>query len=295
MWADSLTTEEVDSTLSAADRLHAVTWATPLLSLTKPLLDRLRAGIADRTAYQANPIRPSELSFLFEIRFADSLASAGLTAEYEYHAGVGNTTVDFCVPLGAPWLVELVSLHESEAFKAATWAQGEVFGYALHTDADDPKQSEEGEALKAQERIGNKVFDQKQRPIKFPEPSGSIHLLMVDGRGFGGDGRGDNADWHNIAYGRHGLEDHLIKHWTNPKTSKRAPIKGLLEPDCPLPASRGIRERIHVIGFVCERSFRTGEIGEKAFYCCNPTLFRSEEEARSVISQWPLRRTAGSR
>ena len=95
MWADSLTTEEVEATLSAADQLNAVTWAAPLLGRTKPLLARLRIGITDKAAYQANPLQPSDMSFLFEIRFARSLAVAGLTAEYEYGAGVEDTTVDF--------------------------------------------------------------------------------------------------------------------------------------------------------------------------------------------------------
>src|ERR1017187_511529 len=146
MWADSLTTEEVEGTLSAADQMNAVTWAAPLLSRTKPLLDRLRIGITDKAAYQANPLQPSDMSFLFEIRFARSLALAALTAEYEHGAGVGDTTVDFRVTFDTPWLVELVSLHESEAFKQATWTSGAVYGYALQTNADDPRRSEEGEA-----------------------------------------------------------------------------------------------------------------------------------------------------
>ena len=170
MWADSLKTEEVQGTLAAADQLSGLSWAAPLLAQTKPLLDRLRVGLTDKEAYGANPLQPSEMSYFFEIRFARALASAGLGAEYEYAAGVGNSTVDFRAALNPPWLVELVSLHESEGFKGATWKSGAMQGFILRTDANDPRQSEEGEALKAQERIGSKAFDPKHGPSKFPEP-----------------------------------------------------------------------------------------------------------------------------
>jgi len=288
MWADSLTEAEVDGTLSAADQLVFVSWAAPLLKRINPILDRLRIGKHNRELYRKNPLMPSEKSFLFEIRFAHSLAMAGVTAKYEHSTGEGNTTLDFKVNLEPPWLVELVSLHESEAFKNASWTSGAWQGFMLSTKATDARESEEGEILKAQERIGSKLCDEKQKPIKFPKPSGAIHLLMVDARGFLGDGQGDKADWHQIAYGPHGLKDHFIRFWTNPKTGRRAPIRGLFEQDCPLLASRIIQERLHVIGFVCERTFEPGEIKERAFYCCNPALFENEEKVRTVMSHWPL-------
>lgn len=288
MWADSLTEDEVDGTLFAADQLISIKWAAPLLSLTKPILDRLRIGKIDRDTYRKNPFKPSEKSFLFEIRFAYSLTMTGVIAEYEHSPGEGNTTVDFKVNLNPPWLVELVSLHESEAFKKASWTSGAWQGFRLSSNADDPRQSEEGEILKAQERICNKLCDKKQRPIKFPEPNGAIHLLMVDARGFLGEGLGDKADWHHIVYGHHGLEDHLIRFWTDPKTGQSTPIRGLLEKDCPLIASRIIQERLHIIGFICEHTFVAGEIKERAFYCCNPALLKSEEMVQTVLSHWPL-------
>lgn len=292
MWADSLKTEEVQGSLSAADQLDGVPWAVPLLSQTKPIVDRLRAGVADREAYRANPLQPSDMSFLFEIRFARALADAGLSAQYEHGAGVGNTTVDFRVGLDPPWLVELVSLHESDAFKAASWKSGAMAGFVLGTNADDPRQSEEGETLKAQERIGAKAFDRKQGPIKFPEPNGSIHMIMVDARGFLGDGHGDTDDWSQIALGPDGLNPHHIKHWTNPKTGKRAPIMGLFQPDCPQMAAPTLQSRVHFIGFVCESSFAAGEIKQRVFYCCNTALFADEGAAKAVMARWPLRRNA---
>ena len=293
MWADSLSTAEVQATLNAADHLSGVRWAASLLSLTVPLLDRLRIGLTDRDAYRERPLQPSEMSFLFEVRFAYALAEAGLTASYEHSAGVGNSTVDFRVDLDPSWLVELVSLHESEGFKAAAWTSDERQGYVLRTNADDPRQSEEGETLKAQERIGAKVFDRKHGPIKFPVPTGSIHMLMVDARGFGGSGRGGKADWHQIAYGRHGLKDHLVKNWRNPKTGVLAPIMGLFEEGCPLQAASTMQARIHLIGFICERVFTSCEINDRTFLFCNPRLFENEEAALATLSHWPLRRRSG--
>lgn len=293
MWADSLKREEVEGTLAAARRLQAVPWAAPLLARTRAILARLQAGVADREAYRADPLQPDEMPFLFEIRFADALAAAGVAALYEHAAGVGNSTVDFRVDLDPPWLVELVSLRESSAFKAAAWQDGVWQGFILRSDADDPRQSEEGETLNAQTRIGEKLFDRKRGPIKFPVPAGAIHMLMIDARGFlGGGGGGDPADWHQIAYGPHGLAQHLVKCWTNPATGKRAPIKGLFEPGCPLSAAATIQARLHILAFVCEKNFTPGELKNCAFYCCNPALFPNEEAARTGMASWPLRRTA---
>jgi hypothetical protein len=287
MWADTLTTEEVQGTLKAADRLNGVAWAAPLLSRTKAIVDRLRAGLNDREAYVA--LQPSDMSFLFELRFARALADAGLSAQYEHGAGVGNSTVDFRVDIDPPWLVELISLHESEAFKAASWKSGAMAGFVLSTNADDCRQSEEGETIKAQVRIGAKAFNKK--PIKFPEPKGAIHMIMVDARGYL-DGFVDEADWSQIAFGPHGLEDHLVKHWTNPKTGERAPIMGLFQPGCPLDVASTLRRRVHFIGFVCEKTFAAGEIKQRVFYCCNPTLLENEDAAKAALARWPLWRNA---
>jgi hypothetical protein len=67
---------------------------------------------------------------LFEARFALALHDCGIAPEYEYAAGVGETTVDFQF---GRWLVELYSLGESDALKAATWETGSFFGRVLMT------------------------------------------------------------------------------------------------------------------------------------------------------------------
>lgn len=300
-WVDALTDKEVEGTLACVDTLKTVPWAAPLLATTRSIVDKLLVGLTDHEAYAKNPVSAAEKSFLFELRFAAALASAGISATYEHGAGVGDTTVDFLVHLEPrPWLVELVSLHESAAFKAATWDQVETdgsgakvntFGFALGLDKEEPKQSEEGETLKAQERIGAKVFDSKsKKPLKFPEPGPAIHMLMVDARGFLGSGMGDKADWHQIVYGSEGLPPELVKFWKDPHTGKEAPIRGLLEHECPLPAAALIRERLHILAFVCERDFNPGELRERTFICCNPALFGSEDVARETLARWPIQR-----
>lgn len=291
MWADTLTTEEVVGTLDAAADLARVAWAAPLLRTAAPFLDRLRIGLTDKTAYSAVKLTPAETSFLFEIRFARELATAGLSAGYEHNAGVGNSSVDFRVDLPQPWFVELVSLHESEAVKAASWQHGVYQGLALGTDPYKPKQSEAGEVLKAQERIGAKAHARKSGPIKFPLPGSSINMIMVDARGYLGTGSGDGADWVQIAHGHDALPAHLAQHWVDPKSGRAIPISGLFQDGCPLEAAATVRERVHVIGFVCERNFRAGEITERAQYCCNPALFKDEAAARLVMDQWPLKRS----
>jgi hypothetical protein len=291
MWADTLKEKEVEATLNAAEKLASVNWAAPLLNRTKSFLDRLRIGKDNRELYRKDPLKPKEMSFLFEIRFAYSLEMEGVSAVYEHGAGVGDTTVDFKVNLDPPWLVELVSLHESDAFKEAFFTSGELQGAILSTNATDPRKSVEGEIIKAQERIGEKLL-KKQRPIKFPEPNEAIHMVMVDARGFLGIGIcGDKANWRQIMYGPHGLGE-LISFWKNPGTGQSEPIRGLFEKNCPARASRVIQERLHFIGVVCERTFEAGEIKERSCYYCNPALFENEEEARIVLSHWPLIRTA---
>ena len=288
MRADTLMKSELEGTLRAACRLRGVDWAKPLLNhkRTKQILDRLRGWPA-----RPHKLTADKLPLLFEIRFAAALAAAGLSAEYEYNAGVGDSTIDFRVATDPPWLVELVSLRESEAFKKASWNDGVCQGYILDTHAEDPKQSLEGEAVRAQEKIGAKIFDGK-KPIKFPEPSGCIHMVMVDARGFGGDGHGDVGDWRQIVHGPAGLERPEVLCWTNPKTGNRKPISGLFEPECPLGAAKTSRDRVHVIGFVCEKIFAEREISEQAFYLCNPHLLGDAKAAQATMSGWPLRRAA---
>lgn len=287
MWTDALKLEEVEGTLRAADVLITVPWATSVLTRARSCLERLRRGQEDLDAYRENPLTSAEQSLLFEIRFAAALARQGVTAQYEYPTEVGETSMDFRANLNPPWLVELVSLRMSDASKEATWADGNYYGMTLMTSVGDNRKSPEAEMIRAQERISEKVYDRKQQqPIKFPTPSGAMHLLMVDARGYQGGLGGRAADWLQISFGPKGLSHPFT--WFDSDTNKWSPIRGLFEPECPLVAAKTMKERIHFIGFICEKTFGNEEIRDCSIYLGNRSLFDSDDSARQAVANWPL-------
>ena len=141
MWSDSLSTTEAQSTRAALEELRRASWASALVSNVE------RNG----------GLTSANRSLLFEVRFAYQLLLAGLKPVYEYKAGVGGSSIDFFVDHGPGWLIELVSLEETNALKAATRANGLVYQQRLSSDAEDSRHSGEGQMLKAIERIGEKV------------------------------------------------------------------------------------------------------------------------------------------
>lgn len=60
------------------------------------------------------------MSLMFEVRFAQELQLAGVTAEYEFRVGVGDSTVEFRLNTTPTWLIELVSVRTSDAARRAT-------------------------------------------------------------------------------------------------------------------------------------------------------------------------------
>lgn len=284
----SLSLEEVVATVRAADALAGVTWAGPLLTRTADAIGNLRVRLDDRAAGRA--VAEDERGLFFELRFAEALHLAGATADYEVNCGVGESTVDFRVRSSPPWLVELVSLRASDAVQAATTTDGTFSSLVLTTPAPgaplaEKIQSEEGEIIKAQERIGEKAY-RGNRPVKFPAPTSDIQMIMVDARGFLGVG-GDRGDWVQIANGPENVQPEFVRRWTNPATGQSEAIAGLYEARCPGRASPTVRERIHVIGFVCEKTFEPDEIARATFYCFNPHL--ADDAVRSAWKVWPLR------
>jgi hypothetical protein len=286
----SISTEEVVATLRAADALADVAWAKPLLAHTAEAVGNLRIRLDDHTA--GRPVADDNRGLFFELRYAEALHLAGTSADYEVNCGVGDSTVDFRVLAKPSWLVELVGLRASDAVKAATDDDGTLTSLMLSSPQSDAPpseqiQSEEAEVIKAQERIGEKAFRGKA-PVKFPVPAGDIHMIMVDARGFIGVG-GDKADWRHIANGPDGLPGPMVRSWKDPRTGSVEPIAGLFEARCPGRASPTVRERIHVIGFVCETTFEPGEIARATFYAFNPSL--ADDAVRAAWDAWPLRQT----
>lgn len=260
MWSDTLTTTEAEYTQRAIDALGSVGWA-------KPLLDRLAS---------AGGLVAVNMPLLFEVRFAYELSLVGVTAEYEHAAGIGASTIDFRISGEREWLIELVSIRESNALKEATLQFGPIYERVLATGAEDPAHSEEAEMITVLGKIGEKVFS-NGAPTKFPVPSSAVHAILVDMRGYLGHG-GDPVDFQQMANGAAALatDDHVLIHYWNGH-----PIRGLFEqvPDHPLRAAQLIQERIHFLGFIAEREYQEGEIRNRAYYRPNPHLLTSEQRA----------------
>lgn len=275
MWGKFLSSYEADYCEQLLSVLENVHWARPLVR---------RVGPSANWDYESRPL-------LFELRFAAALHEAGLSVEYEYSAGVGDSTVDFRFESsGVHWLVELVSLMESDAVTSASWKRGVFFGAALHSDADDRKQSEEGELLLAQQKIGEKVHSSGQ-PVKFPPPGeGCYSIILVDMRGFGLGG-GDQDDYREIAYGRAGLppDQPVLAHTWEDDAGNRRPILGLFEPANTQRAAPVIQERIHFIGFCKEKKYARHTMRNSTIYLPNPHLLTTDEAAREAYIQYPLK------
>jgi hypothetical protein len=230
---------------------------------------------------------------MFEVRFAEELHRAGVTAEYEFPAGVGKSTVEFRLNTEPTWLIELVSVRTSDAARRATRQIKPLYYEQLfRLTPEDPGRSEEGEMITAEQKIGEKVFS-GGRPTKFPPRDGSIRLILIDIRGYLDEG-GKPEDYWEMAYGWRVLArfspDHweaMVHRWTGPD-GRVEPIKGLFEPGNPLAAAHLIRERIHFLGFVKEEKFSDSEIRQTSLFLANPELFATQGEAESAYSKYPL-------
>ena len=138
---DKLSDKEAHFSEAILDELADQPWAC-----------RLIADINNGGITRANKGR------LFELRFAHALHQKAIEPRYEI-SGEGNSTLDFGFSsMNQDWAVELMRLEETSAVKSATqvWVDEDGVtsgGLHLYTDADDPRRSNEGETIKAVERI----------------------------------------------------------------------------------------------------------------------------------------------
>jgi hypothetical protein len=118
MWSDRLRLTEFQRTQRAITELSTVPWAQPLLAR----LERVGG------------LKSENMPLMFEVRYAQELHHAGVTAQYEFPAGVDASTVEFRLNTNPPWLVELVSVRTSDAAKRATRQVGPFYQQLLrHT------------------------------------------------------------------------------------------------------------------------------------------------------------------
>jgi hypothetical protein len=276
MWSDRLSTKEVERTDRAIAELSKVQWAQPLLT-------RL---------HRSGGMKPENMPLMFEIRFAQELHHAGVTAQYEFSAGVDGSTIEFRLHTSPAWLIELVSVRTSDSAKRAIHKKGFIYEQTMSPTPEDPGRSEEGEMITAEQKIGEKVFS-GGKPTKFPPLDGSLRMILTDIRGYLDEG-GDALDYRQMAYGANGIPPkyELVTHYWESQPGRLTPIKGLFEESNPLRAARYIQERIHFLGFVRERDFFDREIGTIGYYLPNWHLFTNEEEARLAYETYPLAQRA---
>lgn len=231
---------------------------------------------------------------MFEVRFAFELHRAGVVAEYEYSTRIGGSSVDFRIPGLPEWLIEIVSIRAGDAVKRATRQTGIVYEFQMSTSDSNPRQRPEGELIRVEEKIGEKVRANDGSPTKFPIPNGAMHLILVDMRGYL-DGGGHKNAYRQIAYG--GCDPIVNREWVpeawQRPSGNRELIKGLFEVGNPLPAARLVQERIHFLGFINEREYRQGgmRVHDKniVYFLANPNLFSAEAEAEKAFASYPLR------
>ena len=139
---DILSQDEAEFAKAIIAALTGVPWAVPLL--------------ADIAA--SGGLTLANKAKFFELRFGYALHQAGITPTYEI-AGEGGSTLDFgFTASGQSWRVEMMRLEETQAVRNATHTgTGEagtiLSSQVLSSNAQDQRQSEKGETLKAVQRI----------------------------------------------------------------------------------------------------------------------------------------------
>jgi hypothetical protein len=259
---DFLTGREGDFMESVMEELKTVPWA-------RPLVDDIDAN---------GGLKGKNKAKLFELRFGYGLQKAGIQPRYEI-AGEGESTLDFGFTSGGrEFLVEMMRLEETDAVRAATTKEEFENGAVmvkrhLTTTAEDPRQSEEGETLKAVERICQKL-ESGGKPHKFPPPGAATHVLLVDVRTlFNG---GDKWDRVHVGLGGEYLPHEFFRRYY-----KGNLVSGVFSPRTMLKGAAEARERLHFIGFVNEQSYEAGAFGPSIQFIGNPHLFKpSRKPAR---------------
>ena len=178
----------------------------------------------------------------------------------------------------------MVRLGETQAVKDATGSSVDAEGIPwtsrlLRTDAEDPKQSLEGETLKAVQRICQKC-EFKGRPHKFPVPDGAYHAMLVDFRTFMNGG--DVHDRVHVALGAGAVAQRYRLFWD------QRTITGVFSKETTVRGAVQARDRVHFLGFVCESAYKPGAFAAATQFIANPQLFADGAAARTALATWPL-------
>lgn len=171
----------------------------------------------------------------------------------------------------------MFSLRESNAVKKATEQNGILSSVLLSSLSEDPRQSEEGEIVRAMEHIADKAQ-------KFPTPSPAArHVILTDMRGYLIKG-GDHDDYREIAYGSSAVPPEHAHFWNGQA------ILGLFDEANSRNSARLVQERIHFLGFLNEKRYCKGEIQDIGYYLANPKFFKTSQEAAAAFDSCPLKK-----
>ncbi len=230
------------------------------------------------------PWKMADKAAFFELRFAYALHQSGIAPSYEID-GEGHSKIDFGFHFeGQCWKVELMRLEETLAVMNATHSWTEEDGtqwskMLLASQHDSIPQSEEGETLKAVQRICQKM-ERNGRPHKFSIPTYALHVLLVDFRTFLMNG-GDIHDQIHVAFGGNYVDSLYRRYWNNNL------ISGVFSEHTVVNGAVEARDRLHFIGFVTERSYESDIFGQATRFFANPNLLH-HEGAHEAIKKWPL-------
>jgi hypothetical protein len=220
----------------------------------------------------------------FELRFGHALYEAGIGVEYEV-PGEDESTLDFgFTSKGQAWKVEMMRLLETQAAKAAAKTGIDENGVRwtrrlLSSGNVDKRQSTEGETLQVIQRICQKCED-GGKPRKFPKPETAFHAILVDMRTFK-DG-GDVHDRLHIGLGGEYVKAPYRAYW------EKKLISGVFGRQTVCKGAAEARDCVHFIGFIRERSFRSGELGMITQFVANPHLLKNGAAVKATIDTWPL-------
>jgi hypothetical protein len=86
-----------------------------------------------------------------------------------------------------------------------------------------------------------------------------------------------------------GLGGELVLNEAHRRYWKGNLITGVFSPQTKVRGAAEARERLHFVGFVNEKSYEAGAFGSAIQFIANPHLFKTSEEARAALADWPLR------
>lgn len=222
-----------------------------------------------------------EARFIYELFLSEKCSDI----EYEFKTGLNNSSVDFKFldKQNNTWYIELTSLRDSSAVKKATTQDGIFYNYYSHNDPNSEENSSEVlDIIKTQNALINKTVNKNKNPIKFAIPDeNTFNVIVIDMRAFNAGGY-DGYDCRLISYGNNATPYPLF--------FNKKPIVGIFEESHPNENAKFIRERVHFIMFIKEKSYEQDEIKKQHIAYPNINLFGTSEKAKEVWDYFPLSR-----